>query len=344
MKIKDENTITKEILSNAEKIIGLNFSDKQREDMIKGVNSFLSNYKKQREIKFNNNNSPPLYFNPQISAIKYDNMKKPIKISKILNVELPSNFEEISFYSITQLAWLLKNQKITSLELTKLYLKRLKKYDPILKCVITLTDEIALKQAEIADKEISNGKYRGTLHGIPYGIKDAFSYPDIPTTWGALPYKNQIINETATVIKRLEDTGAVLLAKLSMGSLGSDHIWFGGKTPSPWNLGYDAGGSSSGSAAATASGLVGFSLGTETWGSIIQPSDHCGVTGLRPTYGRVSRFGVMTLAWSMDKIGPICRTVEDCAIVFSTIYGPDRKDMAIKDIPFNWDGNQPIND
>ncbi len=336
--------ITKEILSSAEIIAGLEFSDEKREKMLGFLKVFLSNYIEQRKEILGFNKEPPIYFNPQLPGISYFKEPKQNNYSILTSVELPSNTEEVAFYSLIQLSWLLKEQKISSMELTNMYLQRLKKFNSKLECVITFTENIALEQAEIADKEISEGKYRGLLHGIPYGVKDLFAFPSFPTTWGAEPYKNQIINEKATIIKRLEKAGAIMIAKLSTGELASDHIWFGGKTKSPWNLEKPAGGSSCGPAAAVAAGLVGFAIGTETWGSIINPSERCGVTGLRPTYGRVSRHGAMTLSWTMDKIGPICRTVEDCAIVFNTIYGPDKYDKTIVDIPFNWNVNQRLSD
>ncbi|MFX1257919.1 MAG: amidase [Promethearchaeota archaeon] len=336
--------ITKEILSNAELIAGLEFTEEKREQMLGLLNQFLSNYLEQRKYKLEYNIEPPVYFNPQLTGVNYFKESKQNNFSKLKRVDLPSNIEEVAFYSLTQLSWLIKEKKISSIDLTNLYLQRLKKYNPKLECVITLTEDVALKQAEIADIEISKGKYRGFLHGIPYGVKDLLAFPNFPTTWGAEPYKNQIINEKASIIKRLEKAGAIMIAKLSMGELASDHIWFGGKTKSPWNLERDAGGSSAGSAAAVAAGLVGFAIGTETWGSIIVPSDRCGVTGLRPTYGRVSRNGSMTLSWTMDKIGPICRTVEDCAIVFNAIYGPDEYDKSTIDIPFNWNATQKLVD
>jgi Asp-tRNA(Asn)/Glu-tRNA(Gln) amidotransferase A subunit family amidase len=217
-----------------------------------------------------------------------------------------------------------------------MYLARLKKYDPKLHCVVTLTEEIALRQARQADEEIAAGKYRGPLHGIPYGVKDLLAAKGARTTWGSVPFKEQVIDEDATVVRRLNEAGAVMLAKLSMGELAWGDVWFGGKTRNPWNIERGSSGSSAGSASATSAGLVAFSIGTETYGSIVSPSTECGTTGLRPTYGRVSRTGAMALSWSMDKIGPICRNVEDCAIVFNAIYGPDGKDATLYDVPFNY--------
>jgi Asp-tRNA(Asn)/Glu-tRNA(Gln) amidotransferase A subunit family amidase len=220
-----------------------------------------------------------------------------------------------------------------------MYLERLKTYGPKFECVITITEELAIKQAQQADAEIAAGKYRGPLHGVPYGAKDLLATRGYKTTWGAMPYKDQMIDEDATVIKRLEQAGAVLVAKLTMGALAWGDVWYGGKTRNPWNLEQGSSGSSAGSASATAAGLVAFAIGTETWGSIVSPSTRCGVTGLRPTYGRVSRAGAMALSWSMDKIGPICRTVEDCALVFDAISGPDGIDQTVVDLPFNYNPN-----
>ncbi len=218
-----------------------------------------------------------------------------------------------------------------------MYLNRLKKYGPKLECYVTLTGDLALRQAKQADQEIAKGKYRGPLHGIPFGVKDLLSVKGYRTTWGSVPYKEQVIDEDATVVKRLEDAGAVLVAKFTMGELAMGDVWFGGRTRNPWNYKQGSSGSSAGSASATAAGLVGFSIGTETLGSIVSPATRCGTTGLRPTYGRVSRTGAMALSWSMDKIGPICRTVEDCALVFNAIYGPDGVDQTLYDAPFNYD-------
>jgi len=220
----------------------------------------------------------------------------------------------------------------------------LKKYGPGLECVVTLTEELALKQARRADEEIAAGNYRGPLHGIPWGAKDLLSTKGIKTTWGSVPFKEQVFNEDATVVKRLEEAGAVLVAKLTMGELAWGDVWFGGTTKNPWNPAEGSSGSSAGSASATSAGLVGFAIGTETWGSIISPCTVCGVTGLRPTYGRVSRHGAMALSWSMDKIGPICRSVEDCAVVLNAIYGPDGLDLTVVDLPFNWAPSLPLKD
>jgi Asp-tRNA(Asn)/Glu-tRNA(Gln) amidotransferase A subunit family amidase len=237
---------------------------------------------------------------------------------------------------------LIRTKQVTSVELTEMYLARLKKYNPQLLCAVTITDDLAMRQARAADQEIAAGRYRGPLHGIPWGIKDLASVKGYPTTWGAAPFKHRVLERDATVVSRLNDAGAVLVAKLATGELALDDIWFAGQTKNPWDLKMGSQGSSAGPGSATAAGVVGFSVGTETQGSIVAPSAICGVTGLRPTFGRVSRYGVMALAWSLDKTGPMCRSVEDCALVLSAINGPDGHDLAVQDIPFNWDATLDI--
>ncbi|MGQ9618451.1 MAG: amidase [Candidatus Aminicenantia bacterium] len=340
--LNSEKKISAEDISFAEKIIGLQYTQKERELMLDDVNENLENYEQIRKVKLENNVPPSLYFSPFPSGFKIDKKEKPFKISRIKNVKNPSNPDELAFYPLTLLSTFIKERKITSLQLTRLYLERLKKYGPKLECVVTMTEELALEQAKKADEEIAKGIYRGPLHGIPYGLKDLFSTKRYKTTWGTPPYKDQIIDEDATVVKKLREAGAVLVAKLSLGELAWGDVWFGGKTRNPWNLEQGSSGSSAGSASATSAGLVPFAIGTETLGSIVSPSTRCGVTGLRPTFGRVSRYGAMALSWSMDKIGPICRTVEDCAIVFNYIYGQDGKDPTVVDAPFNWNSEMDI--
>jgi len=310
--------------------------------MLDELNDHLKNYNNIRKIELNNSIPPSLQFNP-IPVGKVLNQEfRDIVLSKSPVSETPENIEKLAYYSVRDLSELIKKKKITSLQLTKMYLERLKKYSPKLECVVTLTEDLALKQAKKADKEIAEGKYHGPLHGIPYGAKDLLAVKGYKTTWGATPYKDQVINEDATIIKKLEEAGAVLVAKLTLGALAWGDVWYEGKTRNPWNLEQGSSGSSAGSASATASGLVAFAIGTETWGSIVSPSTRCGITGLRPTYGRVSRTGAMALSWSMDKIGPICRTVEDCAIVFDVIKGTDNVDQTLIDVPFNYSANVNI--
>jgi Asp-tRNA(Asn)/Glu-tRNA(Gln) amidotransferase A subunit family amidase len=248
----------------------------------------------------------------------------------------PESAEDLAFLPVTALAELVRTRQVSSAELTRLYLERLRKYDPTLHCVVTFTDDLARKQAERADREIAAGRYRGPLHGIPWGAKDLIAVPGYKTTWGAPPFKDQSLDQLATVARRLEDAGAVLVAKLSLGALAMGDRWFGGTTRNPWNPEIGSSGSSAGSASAVAAGLVGFAVGSETLGSIVSPCSRCGATGLRPTFGRVSRFGCMALSWSMDKIGPIARSVEDCALVFAAIHGADGLDPSVVDRPFGW--------
>ncbi len=333
---QNEKKIKKEIIPNAEKIIGLEFTDAERDSMVDALNDQLNNYENIRKIHLDNSIPPAILFNPIPVGFKFDQKQKQLKFSDYSYVKMPKNIEDITFYSIGELAQLIKTRKITSTQLTKFYLERLKKYGPKLHSVITLTEERALRQAEKADQEISKGKYRGMLHGIPFGVKDLLNSKGYKTTWGAAPYKDQLNNKDATVIKKLEDAGAVLCAKLSMGELAMDDVWFGGMTRNPWDTTKGSSGSSAGSASSVSAGLLPFAIGTETWGSIVSPSTVCGVTGMRPTYGRVSRTGAMALSWSMDKIGPICRNAEDLAIVFNSIYGKDGIDQTLYDAPFNY--------
>ncbi len=334
---KKPNPITPETVEEAQKIIGLNFDAAKRDSMLRNLAEQLERYEKLRTISLPNSVPPAILFNPIPAGFEFEKVKKPLKMSRSGKVIMPRNIEDLAFYSVAQLAELIRTRKVTSEHLTMIYLGRLKRYGPKLECYVTLTDDLALKLAKQADREIAKGKYRGPLHGIPFGVKDLLSVKGYRTTWGSVPYKDQLIDEDATVVKRLEDAGAVLVAKFTMGELAMGDVWFGGRTRNPWNYKQGSSGSSAGSASATAAGLVGFSIGTETLGSIVSPSTRCGITGLRPTYGRVSRIGAMALSWSMDKIGPICRTVEDCALVFNAIYGPDGKDQTLYDAPFNYD-------
>ena len=329
--------VTAEMIGAAANIAGLNFTEEEIERMVKSLNGMVSRYEGIRELEMGNSMQPAIVFNPVPTGMKLPTEKKPFKMSGGW-VSKPGSEEELAFMSVRELGELVRRREITSTELTKLYLKRLKKYDPSLFCVVSLTEELALKQARKADEEIAAGNYRGPLHGIPWGAKDLFAVKGYKTTWGASPYKDQVIDVDAAVFTKLSEAGAVLVAKLSMGALAMGDRWYGGRTRSPWNPEQGSSGSSAGPGSATAGGLVGFGIGTETQGSIISPSRANGVCGLRPTFGRVSRYGAMALSWTMDKIGPMCRSAEDCAIVFDAIYGPDLKDNSVLDVPFNWDG------
>ncbi|HEY3429529.1 MAG TPA: amidase [Cyclobacteriaceae bacterium] len=318
--------------------LDLQLTDPERDSLMDNLREHQESYQALHGYMLNNSVSPVLVFDPLPYGFQINTKQVPIDWNLPKDVSLPVNREELAFYPVYKLATLIKNKKITSVELTKIYLSRLKKFGDTLQCVISITEETALRQAKKSDEEIASGKYRGPLHGIPYGIKDLLAVEGTKTTWGAAPFKDQTIHTTATVVKKLNDAGAVLVAKLTMGSLAWGDIWYAGVTKNPWNLKQGSSGSSAGSASATSAGLVAFSIGTETWGSIVSPSTRCGVTGLRPTFGQVSRYGAMALSWSMDKIGPICRSTLDCAIVFETIRGVDGHDKAVKTSAFNYNG------
>jgi len=331
-----DQKISINILNEAEKVIGLNFTEQEKDSMLDNLNESLEDYKNIRSVNLENSIFPSLIFNPIPTGFKPEINQLPLKFSDYSSVQLPANKDDLAFYSIGELAELIRTKKISSVELTIFFLERLKRYDNVLKCVITITEERALRHAKLADEEIAQGNYKGKLHGIPFGVKDLLATKDYKTTWGATPYKDQFINADATVIKKLEEAGAVLVAKLTMGALAWGDVWFGGKTRNPWDTTQGSSGSSAGPGSAVSAGLIPFAIGTETWGSIVSPSTVCGVTGLRPTYGRVSRTGAMALSWSMDKIGPICRNAEDLAIVFNVINGDDGIDPTLYDIPFNY--------
>jgi Asp-tRNA(Asn)/Glu-tRNA(Gln) amidotransferase A subunit family amidase len=334
--------VSKEQLKESLEILGLDFTEAQRDQMLPGVNRALSSYEALRKIDVPLDTEPAFHFRPSLPGKEPKARPSkffPTRVTKLAAFKDP---EELCFLPVTELSALVKARKITSTDLTKMYLARLKKYAPKLLCVITLTEDLALEQAAQADKEIAAGRYRGPLHGIPFGAKDLFNTKGIKTTWGAEPFVDQVPTYTCTAIDRLEKAGAVLLAKLSMGALAQGDVWFKGMTRNPWNLEQGSSGSSAGSASATSAGLVGFSIGTETQGSIVSPSTRCGVAGLRPTYGRVSRYGAMGLSWTMDKIGPICRSVEDTALVLNAMYGPDGHDVTTIDAPFDWNPALPI--
>ncbi len=314
-------------VESAQKLIGLDFNAAEIDTMLTYLERNRKGYDSMRTYRLENDITPAMVFNPFPTELTIQPGGEPIDWQINENVVLPDNDEDIAFLTVYQLAGLIKSGKLSSERLTNIYLKRIEAYDDKLLSFITVTSEVALAQAKKADEEIAQGKYRGPLHGIPYGIKDLAAYPGYPTTWGSAPYKDQIIDQKATIIAKLEAAGAVMLGKLVSGALARGDVWFGGKTKNPWDLEEGASGSSAGAGSATAAGLVAFSIGTETLGSIVSPSTRCGVTGLRPTYGRISRSGVMSLSWSMDKLGPIARSATDCAIVLDAVHGQDPKDQ-----------------
>jgi Asp-tRNA(Asn)/Glu-tRNA(Gln) amidotransferase A subunit family amidase len=335
--------ITPEMIDAAAAIAGITLTAEQKEMMLEGLTKQRDSVAVIRTMKIPNSVAPALVFDPVPAGMKLDTERRPMRMSKAPDVSgvasagVDGGSDALAFASVRELAELVKNRKASSVELTKMYLGRLKKYDSRLHFVITLTEERALAQAAVADKEIAAGNYRGPLHGIPWGAKDLLAVKGYRTTWGAGGFEEQTFDYDATVVQRLDAAGAVLVAKLTMGALAQGDLWFGARTRNPWNVRQGSSGSSAGSGSAVSAGCVGFAIGTETLGSISAPSTRCGVTGLRPTFGFVPRTGAMALTWSMDKIGPICRSVEDCALVMSAIYGPDGHDRSVKDAAFNWD-------
>jgi Asp-tRNA(Asn)/Glu-tRNA(Gln) amidotransferase A subunit family amidase len=332
-------------LDCAEKVFGVDFTEAEEQAAAAGVGRNLSSFEQLRELNIPLDTEPAITFHPYLPGKRPKGPSTPgakMKVTLTPPAARSSSIEDLAFLPITSLAPLLQRRDISATELTKMYLGRLKKYGPKLNCVVTLTEELALTQAAQADRDIRAGKYKGPLHGIPWGAKDLFATKGIPTTWGAAPFQNQVFDYDATVVERLAAAGAVLVAKLSMGALAQGDQWFKGRTNNPWNPERGSSGSSAGPGSATAGGLVVFGIGTETRGSIISPSAENGVTGLRPTYGRVSRYGAMALSWTMDKIGPMCRSVEDCAIVLNAIYGPDGRDETTADAPFVWNPDIPL--
>lgn len=340
--MENAQRVTTEMVKAAEKIAGLEFTDAQRQLLLDGVNQNLGRFEKMRQIPLPNSVPSCLRFSPVLPGMKFDAVRRPMKASKTAAVKRPSVLEDVAFWPVTHLAQLIRTKQVKSVELTEMYLGRMKRYDPRLQFLITPTEDLAMNQARQADSEIASGHYRGPLHGIPWGAKDLISRKGYKTTWGAGPYKDQIFDYDAAIMEKLDAAGAVLIAKLTSGELASGDVWFGGQTKNPWNPTEGSSGSSAGPASATSAGCVGFSIGTETGGSIVGPSTRCGVYGVRPTYGRVSRYGVMTLAWSLDKAGPICRSVEDCALVLYALQGADDRDPTATDLPFNWDASLDI--
>jgi len=337
--------ITRETLEAAQTIIGLQFTDAETDLAVPAVAENLERFTRLRQVTVPLDTEPAFAFHPAARSRRPHGRatpNAPLRVAHRAPARVPADPDQLAFEPVTVLAELLRRRAVTSSDLTRLYLTRLKKYGDPLRCVITLTEELALEQAARADRELARGRYRGPLHGIPWGAKDLFATRGIRTTWGARPFEHQMIDIDATVVERLRNAGAVLVAKLSMGALAQGGVWFGGTTRNPWNPQTGSSGSSAGPAAATAAGLVGFSIGTETRGSIMTPASLCGVVGLRPTYGRVSRYGAMALSWTMDKIGPMCRSVEDCALVFNAIYGPDGRDETVADAPFHWNRSTPL--
>jgi Asp-tRNA(Asn)/Glu-tRNA(Gln) amidotransferase A subunit family amidase len=339
-KISEGAEITKETIAIAEEIAGVSFTDEERAMMVRNLTNQKQLIDALHKISLDNGVAPAVVFDPVPAGVTLPAKRaQPMIRTRVAVMARPGSLDEFAFLPVARLSELVRARKVKPSELTEMYLDRLKRYDSQLKCVITLTENRARAQALAADAEIASGKYRGPLHGIPWGAKDLLATKGYKTTWGAGPYKEQTIETDAVVVQRLDNAGAILIAKLTLGELAQGDVWFGGITRNPWWPEQGSSGSSAGPASAVAAGLVGFAIGTETLGSISSPSTRCGVTGMRPSFGRVPRTGAMALAWSMDKIGPMCRSVEDCALVFDAIHGADGHDLSVRDYPFNWNAN-----
>ena len=337
-----DTSIQKKDLISSAKLFDLSFTTKEIDTLYSDVIDNIANFKAMHNLPLANSVPLSMWQTPVLPGMHFNEVQKPILWKLDNTVKLPANKNDLAFYSIEKLASLIKNKKISSLALTQFFIERIKKWGDTLQCVISLQEDMAYEQAKKADWELAEGKYRGLLHGIPYGLKDLFAVKGTKTTWGAAPYQNQMIDEDAFVYTKLKEAGAVLVAKFTLGALAMGDYWFGGRTKNPWNLNYGSSGSSAGSASATVAGLVPFAIGTETWGSIVSPSTTCGATGLRPTFGSISRTGAMALSYSLDKVGPICRSAADAAVVFNYIHGTDGKDGSAVNKPFNFTPNKDI--
>lgn len=332
----------KETIHRAAQLMGLEFTDEEVDLLLPGLEDNLADYQELREKPIDNSVSPALVFNPLPAHYQLPKGPDGVTVAAV-SASMPSNKADLAFYTLRELGQLLRSGLTTSEDLTRFFIDRLKQHDPKLLCVISLFESEALAAARQADAELSAGIDRGPLHGIPYGAKDLLATDIGRTTWGAKPYAQQAFDYDATVIQKLDSAGAILLAKLTLGALAWGDVWFGGRTRNPWNPDMGSSGSSAGSASAVAAGLVPFAIGTETLGSIVSPSTVCGTTGLRPTFGRVSRTGAMALSWSMDKIGPLTRSAEDALLVLDAIRGADGQDPSVLEAPLHYTPNQKAN-
>ncbi|HSF20198.1 MAG TPA: amidase [Vicinamibacteria bacterium] len=332
--------VTLGAIEEAAKLSGIDLTPDEQRAMLEGLNENLTRYEELREVHIENSVPLPLHFDPRVAGEIPEARERVFRPSPTPQVERPGALEEVAFWPVTHLAELVRTRQVSALELAEMYLSRLERHNERLNCVVTLTRDLAMSQARRADAELAAGRYLGPLHGIPWGAKDIISARGYPTTWGVAPFREQVLDLDAAVVERLSQAGAVLVAKLTTGELAFGDRWFGGRTMSPWDPEEGSSGSSAGSGAATAAGLVGFAIGTDTGGSILAPSVRCGIVGLRPTFGRVSRYGVMAAGFSLDRVGPMCRTAEDCALVLDAIAGPDGRDLSVvENRPVHWNAN-----
>lgn len=334
-------TVTTDMIAAAERLLGVEYSESERTLMLGNLEGMIESALARRKHSWPNDLPPAVRFDPRLPGAAPPAPQAPLVRSNRDAGPLPESDEDIAFAPVTDLSQWIRSGALSSRRLTEIYLDRIERFAPALECMVTVTPELARAEADASDVLLQS-KYLGPLHGIPYGLKDLFDTKGIATTWGATPYKDRMPDGDARVVELLRAAGAVLLGKTTCGALAYGDIWFGGKTRNPWNLNEGSSGSSAGSASATAGGLVGFGIGTETLGSITVPSQRCGTTGLRPTFGRVSRIGGMALCWSLDKVGPICRSVEDTALVLDVLNGYDHRDLGSLEVPFNFDATAAI--
>lgn len=331
--------ISLDMVTDALKLAGIDIPEDEKNSLVESANRNLTGYDDLKKLRIPAEVSPPFHFSPVTPGMPVNKAKQPWRLSAAPSVKRPANLEDAAFWPVRHLAELIRTRQVTSLELTDMYLARLHRYNGVLNNVVTFMDDYGRAEAKRADAEIAAGKYRGPLHGIPWGAKDIISVKGYKTTWGSAPFKDQVLDYDATVVEQLRDAGAVLIAKVTTGELAGGDNWFGGQTKSPWDPAVGSSGSSAGPSSATAAGCIAFGIGSETSGSILSPAGRCGLAGLRPTFGRVSRYGVMALSWTQDRLGPICRYAEDNAIVMQAISKPDGRDMSVTDVPFNWNAN-----
>ncbi len=333
------------MIDQAAGLAGVPIEPAQRAAMVEALGEQREAYGAMRALHMPNSVAPAFVFDPlppgaTLNSVRLPPIYSTSQSASPATAQVPAPVEELAFLSVMELGVLVRQRQVSSAALTEMYLNRLKRYDPMLHFVVTLTPERAMEKARAADAALAQGHYLGPLHGLPWGAKDLLAVKGYPTTWGAGGFEHQVIDEDATVVQRLDAAGAVLAAKLTLGALAMGDVWFGGRTRNPWNPQQGSSGSSAGPASATASGCVAFSIGSETLGSISSPSTRCGTVGLRPTFGFVPRTGAMVLSWTMDKLGPICRGVEDCAAVLAAIYGPDGHDLSVKPAAFQWNAEE----
>lgn len=334
--------LTTTMVIDALKVAGVEVSEADAKALTDNANTALFRLDEQRAVTIPNDVSPPYHFSPIVAGMKVSRAASKWVMSPAPKVTRPANLEDVAFWPVRHLAELVRTKQVTSVELTKMYLGRLHRHNAVLNNVVTFLDDHGLAEAAAADKEIAAGKYRGPLHGIPWGVKDIITVKGFRTTWGSPAFVEQQFDYDASIVEMLREAGAVLVAKLATGELAAGDNWFGGQTKSPWDPTQGSSGSSAGPASATAAGGVAFAIGSETSGSILSPSGRCGVVGLRPTFGRVSRHGAMALSWTQDRLGPFARYAEDCALVMRAIAKPDGRDMSVSDVPFTWNATLDV--